>query len=90
MPNFPINDKGLIFGFLSQDLVENLGPQSTVKSRASAIETLENKLIAILNPTKIFEIKPYIDHFFMFLEKLMKDQNFKVSVTSIRILCKKL
>lgn len=82
---FPIALNGLIFSFLPQEVAERLNNEEDWKRRTQAIQETENlikKQFARPNENFMF----YVPDILRKMCKMMHDSNFKVSLTSLRII----
>lgn len=82
---FPVALNGLVFSFLPQEVADRLNHQPDWKKRVSAIqetETLIKKQFS--RPNEDFPI--YITDICKKMCKMMHDNNFKISLTSLRII----
>jgi hypothetical protein len=82
---FPVALNRLVFSFLPQDVAESLNDQEDWKKRTTAIQKMETLMKKQLNnPNDDFPI--YITDICNKMCKMMHDSNFKISLTSLRIL----
>ena len=88
---FPVALNRLVFSFLPQDVAEDLNDKNDWKKRTTAIQKMENLIKKQLrSPNDDFPI--YITDICKKMCKMMHDSNFKISLTSLRIvhsLCQK-
>lgn len=59
-----------------------------VQERTNAIESIETKLNMLLMNDKKVEFLPYATQFLAFMIEFITDINFKISITSIKIISK--
>eukprot|EP00347_Sterkiella_histriomuscorum_P023335 403335038 len=85
---YPMGQNGLFFGFLEEHLIEALNENNQWKERTNSIEAIESRLNMILMNEKKVEFMPYSNHFLGFMIQYIPDINFKISLTSIKIISK--
>ena len=82
---FPISLNGLVFSFLPQATAEKLNDENDWKKRTQAIQETENLIKKQFSrPNEDFPI--YITDICKKMWKMMHDSNFKISLTSLRII----
>jgi hypothetical protein len=86
--SYPKAPNGLYFGFLDENLIEALNENNQWKERTNSIEAIESKLNMALSVDKKVEFLPYVTHFLGFMIQYIPDINFKISLTTIKIICK--
>lgn len=84
----PRGQNGLYFGFLEEEVIESLNENRQWKDRTNGIETIEAKMNTILQTEKKLEFLPYATPFLGFMINYIQDINFKISMTSIKIITK--
>ena len=83
-----MGQNGLVFGFLNEALLEDLGENNSWKERSNAIEALESKLNMVLASEKKVEMMPYASQFLGYMIQFIPDINFKISLTAIKVISK--
>lgn len=82
---FPVALNGLVFSFLPQEVAEKLNSPDDWKKRTYAIQETENLIKKqFARPNEDFPI--YITDICKKMCKMMHDSNFKISLTSLRII----
>jgi hypothetical protein len=77
------DSNGLIFGLIPMSIFYMLEDQNNWKSRAEAMEEIENLFFRI---TDLQRIEPHISVFCKYLLCLVDDKNFKISLSSLNLL----
>ena len=76
------NKNSLVFGFIPTSLMQQLEDQENWRMRVSAVQELENIVLSLEN---FNDVMPYLAVFLRFLNKLLEDNNFKVSLCALNI-----
>ena len=88
---YPRAQNGLFFGFLDEQVLEALNESNQWKDRTSAIEAIDSKFNQILLLTdKKMDFLPYSTQFLGYMIQHIPDINFKISLTSVKIISKKI
>lgn len=83
---YPIGENGLYFGFLNEKTLKELEEDQSWKERTAAIEYIDDQLNYVTsNPEKVGLFLPHISSFLGLVLQLIKDINFKISLTAINI-----
>ena len=83
---FPKAKNGLVFMFVTEKTIEDLGEGKPWKDRTSAIDNIQNGLNQLLNrPDQKNAFTPYASAFLGFMITFIKDINFKICLNSIQI-----
>jgi len=80
--NFPVNTDGLVFGILSNELMEYIN-SADWKLRTKGIEEIEKYV-----DKSFTELTPFLSSFIRLLMKLLYDPNFKIVYTTMQIMAK--
>ncbi|OMJ84419.1 hypothetical protein SteCoe_14497 [Stentor coeruleus] len=72
----------LVFGFIPAELMQQLEDQENWRMRVSAVQELENLVVSLDSFTHVM---PYMAILLRFLNKLLEDTNFKVSISALNI-----
>eukprot|EP00240_Pyramimonas_obovata_P013017 CAMPEP_0118947672 /NCGR_PEP_ID=MMETSP1169-20130426/46465_1 /TAXON_ID=36882 /ORGANISM="Pyramimonas obovata, Strain CCMP722" /LENGTH=250 /DNA_ID=CAMNT_0006893931 /DNA_START=202 /DNA_END=951 /DNA_ORIENTATION=- len=78
------SDGGLEFGFVPRKIVTDLQDIGNWKLRADAIETLQT-VVGDLGKSDVYKVEPHLPALVRFINKLLVDPNFKISLTAIQI-----
>jgi hypothetical protein len=96
---YPKAANGLYFGFLDEAIIDALNENNQWKvshsplikqERTNAIEAIESQLYVILSSDKKVDFMPLSTNFLGFMIQYIADINFKISLTTIKIICKNL
>ena len=83
---YPVAENGLVFGFLKDDVLNQLDENQTWQVRAAAIEHVDEKLSLMLNdPLLKGAFVPHMSQFLGVILVFIKDINFKICLTAINI-----
>ncbi len=85
---YPIGQNNLVFGFLDEAIVDQLGENCSWKDRTSAVEAIESRLNTILQSEKKVDFLPYSTSFLGFIIQFISDINFKISLTTVKMIAK--
>lgn len=85
---YPLAQNGFYFGFLEEATIEGLSENNQWKERTSSIEAIESKLNQLISSEKKVDFMPYSNHFLGFMIQFIPDINFKISLSSIKIISK--
>ena len=77
------NNKNLVFGFIPTTLMQQLEDQENWRLRVNAVQELENIVMSMEN---FNDVMPYMAVLIRFLNKLLEDNNFKVSISTLNII----
>ena len=77
------NKNNLVFGFIPPSLMQQLEDQDNWRLRISAIQELESIVTSL---DSFEEVMPYMAVLVRFLNKLLEDSNFKISISTLNIL----
>lgn len=72
----------LVFGFVPPVLMQQLEDQENWRLRVSSMQELEN---IVMNLESFNDVMPYMSVLLRFLNKLLEDTNFKVSISALNI-----
>jgi hypothetical protein len=85
-PKHPKGENGKLYGFLSEDIVQNLDENQQWKERTAAIEYIDEQLNVMMgNSEKKKQFMPYMSQFLSVILVFIKDINFKICLTAINI-----
>lgn len=85
--SYPRGPNGLFFGFLEDNLIEALNENNQWKERTSSIEAIESSLNSAIAGDRKVDFIPYATGFLGFMIQYIPDINFKISLTTIKIIC---
>lgn len=96
---YPRAQNNLYFGILEENLIEALNENNqwkvnfqilNLKDRTNAIEAIESRINTILMSDKKMDFMPYATPFLGFMIQQIPDINFKISLSSIKIISNRL